>query len=102
MTPFSERSIGAAIRDLDFPLVSGLMTASKNIYDSLLYGKSCEEELFDGNRQSFDLSYINWDEPDKNIWQVTDEFSVERSKRQVCPSGHRHSDKRHSACCDRV
>jgi type I restriction enzyme R subunit len=79
MTPFSERSIGAAIRDLDFPLVSGLMTASKNIYDSLLYGKSCEEELFDGNRQSFDLSYINWDEPDKNIWQVTDEFSVERT-----------------------
>ena len=78
MTPFSERSIGAAIRDLDFPLVSGLMTASKNIYDSLLYGKSCEEELFDGGRQSFDLSYINWDEPDKNIWQVTDEFSVER------------------------
>jgi len=78
MTPFSERSIGAAIRDLDFPLVSGLMTASKNIYDSLLYGKSCEEELFDGGRQSFDLNYINWDEPDKNIWQVTDEFSVER------------------------
>lgn len=79
MTPFSERSIGAAIRDLDFPLVSGLMTASKNIYDSLLYGKSCEEELFDGNRQSFDLNYINWDEPEKNIWQVTDEFSVERA-----------------------
>ena len=25
------------------------------------------------------LNYINWDEPDKNIWQVTDEFSVERS-----------------------
>lgn len=79
MTPFSERSIGAAIRDLDFPLVSGLMTASKNIYDNLLNGKSCEEELFDGGRQSFDLNYINWDEPDKNIWQVTDEFSVERS-----------------------
>ncbi|NLI90726.1 MAG: type I restriction endonuclease subunit R [Peptococcaceae bacterium] len=79
MTPFSERSIGTAIRDLDFPLVSGLMTASKNIYDSLLYGKSCEEELFDGGRQSFDLSYINWGEPYKNIWQVTDEFSVERN-----------------------
>lgn len=79
MTPFSERSIGAAIRDLDFPLVSGLMTAGKNIYDSLLYGKSCGEELFDGNRQSFDLNYINWDEPEKNIWQVTDEFSVERA-----------------------
>lgn len=34
--------------------------------------------LYDGNTQSFDISYINWTEPDKNIWQVTDEFSVER------------------------
>ncbi len=79
MTPFSGRSVQTAIRDLDFPLVTGLMTASKNIYDSLLYGKSCEEELFDGGRQSFDLNYINWDDPSKNIWQVTDEFSVERN-----------------------
>jgi len=79
MTPFSDRSIGTAIRDLDLLLERGLMYASKNIYDSLLFGKSCEEELFDGGRQSFDLSYIDWDHPEKNIWQVTDEFSVERS-----------------------
>jgi type I restriction enzyme, R subunit len=78
MTPFSDRSIGMAIRDLDAPLERGLMYASKVIYDSLLFGKSCEEELFDGGRQSFDLSYIDWNHPEKNIWQVTDEFSVER------------------------
>lgn len=78
MTPFSDRSIGMAIRDLDYPLVSGLMSVSKMIYDSLLFGKSCEEELFDGGRQSFDLSYIDWENPENNIWQVTDEFSVER------------------------
>ncbi|MDF2858622.1 MAG: type site-specific deoxyribonuclease, HsdR family, partial [Neobacillus sp.] len=78
MTPFSERSVGAAIRDLDVVLERGLMYASKTIYDSLLYGKSCEEELFDGGRQSFDLNYIDWEHPEKNIWQVTDEFSVER------------------------
>ena len=78
MTPFSDRSIGTAIRDLDVLLERGLMYASKSIYDSLLFGKSCEEELFDGGRQSFDLSYINWEYPEKNIWQVTDEFAVER------------------------
>lgn len=78
MTPFSDRSIGTAIRDLDVHLERGLMYASKAIYDSLLFGKSCEEELFDGGRQSFDLAYIDWEHPEKNIWQVTDEFSVER------------------------
>ncbi|HWQ72181.1 MAG TPA: type I restriction endonuclease subunit R [Desulfitobacteriaceae bacterium] len=78
LTSFSDRSIYTAIRDLDVHLERGLMYAGKIIYESLLFGKSCEEELFDGGRQSFDLSYIDWEHPEKNIWQVTDEFSVER------------------------
>ena len=78
MTPFPDSAIGAAIRDIDAPLERGLPFACKSIYDSLLYGKSCEVELYDGGRQSFDLSYIDWEHPDNNIWQVTDEFSVER------------------------
>lgn len=78
-TPFSGRSVGKAINDIDAPLVSGLMTASKTIYDMLLSGSSYEEELFDGCRQSFDLKFIDWEQPENNIWQVTDEFSVERA-----------------------
>ncbi len=77
-TPFSDRSIGKAIYDLDVPLVSGLMSASKAIYDMLISGSSYEEELYDGGRQSFDLKYIDWEHPSNNIWQITDEFSVER------------------------
>lgn len=79
LTPFSGRSIGKAISDIDAPLVSGLMSASKAIYDMLLSGNSYEEELFDGGRQSFDLKFIDWEHPENNIWQVTDEFSVERA-----------------------
>ncbi len=78
-TPFSDRSIGKAINDIDVPLVSGMMSASKTIYDILLSGNSYEEELFDGGRQSFDIKFIDWEHPENNIWQVTDEFSVERS-----------------------
>ncbi|GBF33331.1 type I restriction-modification system restriction subunit R [Desulfocucumis palustris] len=78
-TPFSDRSIGKAINDIDVSLVSGLMPASKTIYDMLLSGNSYEEELFDGGRQSFDLKFIDWEHPENNIWQVTDEFSVERT-----------------------
>lgn len=77
-TPFPDEAIGEAIRELDAPLERGLMFSSKAVYDRLIYGKSCDVNLYDGNTQSFDISYINWDEPDKNIWQVTDEFSVER------------------------
>lgn len=77
--PFPDDAIGDAIRELDAPLERGLMFSSKAIYDRLIYGKSCDVNLYDGNTQSFDISYINWDEPDKNIWQVTDEFSVERT-----------------------
>ncbi|OPY55825.1 MAG: Type-1 restriction enzyme R protein [Pelotomaculum sp. PtaU1.Bin035] len=76
-TPFSDRSIGKAINDIDAPLVAGLMSASKMIYDLLISGNSYEEELFDGGRQSFDLKFIDWEQPENNIWQVTDEFPVE-------------------------
>lgn len=75
---FPDDAIGEAIRELDAPLERGLMFSSKAIYDRLIYGKSCDVNLYDGNTQSFDISYIDWDHPENNIWQVTDEFSVER------------------------
>ena len=80
--PFPDDAIGEAIRELDAPLEKGLMYASKAVYDRLVYGKSCEIHLYDGNAQSFDISYIDWEHPEKNIWQVTEEFSV-------LPGGHR-------------
>ena len=78
-TPFPDDAIGDAIRELDVQLDRGLMFASKAIYDRLIYGKSCDVHLYDGNLQSFDISYIDWEHPENNIWQVTDEFSVERT-----------------------
>lgn len=77
--PFPEDAIAEAIRELDAPLERGLMFSSKVIYDRLIYGKSCDVNLYDGNTQSFDIAYIDWEHPENNIWQVTDEFSVERT-----------------------
>lgn len=76
-TPFLMRPL-AKPSEIWMPAERGLMFSSKAVYDRLIYGKSCDVNLYDGNTQSFDISYINWTEPDKNIWQVTDEFSVER------------------------
>lgn len=78
ITAFSDGAVGHAIRDLDVTLERGLMNASKSIYDILLLGRSYEQTLFDGAKLSFDLPFIDWEHPERNIWQVTDEFSVER------------------------
>lgn len=51
---------------------------NKEIYDLLCGGKSLEESLPDGSMQSFDISYIDFEHPENNILQVTDEFEVQR------------------------
>ena len=82
---FSSSNIARAISDIDVPLQSGLMKTSKEIYDLLIYGKSYEEDLYDGGKSSFDLKFIDWEHPEKNILRVTEEFSVQkldRSKRR--------------------
>lgn len=76
--PFSLGSIGKAVRELDIPLNNGLAITNKQIYDLLCGGKSLEESLPDGSMQSFDLNYIDFENPENNIFQVTDEFEVER------------------------
>lgn len=77
--PFSGSSVGKAVRDLDAPLSGGLMAASKSVYDMLLVGRSYEETTPDGRRLSFDLPFVDWEHPERNIWQVTEEFQVERA-----------------------
>lgn len=78
MRYFSSTSVDKAIRAIDVPITAGLSMRNKEIYDLLCDGKSLEEHLPGGNMQSFDINYINFDDPEKNIFQVTDEFAVER------------------------
>ena len=75
---FSGGSIAAAVRALNVQATAGLYAANKEIYDMLCSGKSLEETLPDGTRQSFDISFIDFEHPENNIFQVTDEFEVER------------------------
>ncbi len=75
---FSGGSIAAAIRSLNIQPVAGLYAANKEISDMLCSGKSLEETLPDDTKQSFDISFIDFDHPENNVFQVTDEFEVER------------------------
>lgn len=83
---FSGESITKAVKKLDASLLQGLTLASKEIYNLLTLGISLEESIaIDSDmpvRQSFDLNYIDFEHPANNIWQVTEEFSVERPNGQ--------------------
>lgn len=75
---FSGGSIATAIRAMNVQNAAGLYAANKEIYEMLCSGKSLEEALPDSTKQSFDIDYIDFDHPENNIFQVTDEFEVER------------------------
>lgn len=83
---FSGDSIQRAVNALDASLLQGLAMASKEIYNLLTLGISVEENVVIDQdvpvRQSFDLSYIDFEHPANNIWQVTEEFSVQRPNGQ--------------------
>lgn len=75
---FSSGNIEQAIRDLDEPLVEGLVSANERIFDSLMLGRSYPESLPDGGIYSFSLKYIDWEDLNNNVFHVVEEFSVER------------------------
>jgi type I restriction enzyme R subunit len=79
---FSEENILNAVDDLNAPLTNGLIKTSEEIYDSLMLGHSYQEKLFDDTKRSFNLKYIDWDNPANNDFHILEEFSVEREDGQ--------------------
>ena len=79
---FSAANIERAMEDLDEPQTDGLVRTSEKIYDALLLGKSYPETVGDGKMLSFNLRYIDWDNPQNNVFHVTEEFAVDSRDRQ--------------------
>lgn len=75
---FSGGSIADAVKAISSQTTASLYIANKEKSDMLCAGKSLEETLPDGTRQSFDIGFIDFEHPENNIFQVTDEFEVER------------------------
>jgi type I restriction enzyme, R subunit len=79
---FSESNIKNAINVLkDFPLVEGLVRANEQAYDLLTLGKSFEQSI-DGDKKSYSLKYIDWENPENNVYHVTAEYEVGRIGRE--------------------
>lgn len=72
---FSEKNVKNALSLIDVGLENGLVKANESIYDLLMLGKNMEETV-EGNKQSYQLYYIDWKNFDNNIFHVVEEFEV--------------------------
>lgn len=76
--PFSEGNIASAIQALEDIPIDGLVRTSERVYDLLRLGKSLQQTI-SGDTRSFPLGYIDWAQPERNAFHVTEEFEVERT-----------------------
>ena len=76
----SDKSIDEALFALEkIKLDDGVVKASENIYANLVGGCSVTE-IIDGKRTSPQLKFINWNEPDKNVFHIAAEFEIEENQ----------------------
>jgi len=76
--PFTEGNIISAVEALKEIPFDGLIRTNEQIFDLLCLGKSFQQSI-NGDIKSFTLKYIDWENPENNVFHVTEEFSVERA-----------------------
>jgi type I restriction enzyme R subunit len=76
---FSDENIERGILALkELPMNEGYIAACEAAYNLITLGKALEQSI-DGDKKSFTLQYIDWKNPDNNVFHVTEEYSVMRS-----------------------
>ncbi|MDB2550543.1 HsdR family type I site-specific deoxyribonuclease [Rickettsiales bacterium] len=75
---FSESNIQEAVEKIKNIKFEGLLKTSELIYDLLTLGESFEQ-IVEGNRSSFQLKYIDFENIANNDFHVAYEFEVERA-----------------------
>ncbi len=76
---FSEANITEGIRRLTDEPFDGLIRTNEKIYHLLTLGTSLDQTI-GGDRKGRTLHYIDWNDPDNNVYHLADEFEVERYK----------------------
>jgi type I restriction enzyme R subunit len=76
---FSDANIENGIQALkDMPMNEGYIAASEDAYNLITLGKALEQSI-DGDKKSFTLRYVDWENISNNVFHVTEEYSVMRS-----------------------
>lgn len=76
---FSEENLQTAIQRLKNVKYDGLLKTNEAVYDLLTLGVALEQSV-EGAVRSFTLNYIDWKNPQNNVYHVTAELSVERTR----------------------
>ena len=76
---FSEENIQSAIQKLKNVKWDGQQKTNEAVYDLLTLGTALEQTI-EGDSKSFTLRYIDWGDWKNNIFHVTAEYSVERTR----------------------
>ena len=76
---FKDVNISNAIHEIKTIPFEGLINTSEKVFDLLTLGKSYVENI-GGDRKSYNLKYIDWEQPENNVYHVTDEYNVETSR----------------------
>ncbi|REG90716.1 type I restriction endonuclease [Algoriphagus antarcticus] len=78
-TYLSDANIDSGIRSLqEITLNEGYIHACEKVYNFLALGKAVEQSV-DGDKKSFTLQYIDWENLENNHFHVTEEYKVVRS-----------------------
>jgi type I restriction enzyme R subunit len=80
---FSEENIQSAVQRLKNIKYDGLLKTNEAAYDLLTLGVALEQSI-EGDLKSFTLNYVDWRNPANNVYHVTAEFGVERSRSLEC------------------
>ena len=76
---FSDANIENGILALkDVPMQEGYIAACQVVYERITFGKALEQSI-DGDKKSFTLQYIDWQNIENNVFHVTEEYAVMRS-----------------------
>ncbi|MGI9249693.1 MAG: type I restriction endonuclease subunit R [Pseudohongiellaceae bacterium] len=77
--PFSEANIQEGIQKLKHIQYDGLQKTNEAVYDLITLGTALEQSV-EGSLKSFTFQYIDWKNPDNNVFHVVPEFAVERTR----------------------
>ncbi|MBI1249026.1 HsdR family type I site-specific deoxyribonuclease [bacterium] len=76
---FTEANLKNAVDALiNVSLSDGLVATNEKVFDLLTLG-TAQEQTIDGNKRSYTVRYIDWEQPENNVFHVADEFEVERT-----------------------
>jgi type I restriction enzyme, R subunit len=74
---YSDANIAKAVEAISQLPYDGLVPTSQTVYELLTLGKALEQTIA-GTTKSYQLRYIDWDNPANNVFHVCDEFEVLR------------------------